>query len=323
MDFRHIRAFIAVADALSVTKAAERLHISQPPLSRHLQQLEQELGTTLFLRHRQGVTLTDAGRLLLEKARVLEDAATAFYDTARQAARGDTGTLRVGIAWGLWDVVNKARVEFSERRPGVTIEARDAFCPEEGLEHLHNHGLDVLFARPPFDDALEVLEIYREPIQLVISDSSPLASCATVGIRDLAAEPLLLWDRHIAPVLYDRILELYAGAGMTPVMIPTPGAGPYNNAGIMQVASGKGIYLCLVYPSRARIFRAASPCCRSAIRKRPSRYAWRTARETHRQSWPSSSSASGASSRRTRSHRRWSCLIRAERRSHLPEPSWA
>ena len=71
MDFRHIRAFIAVADALSVTKAAERLHISQPPLSRHIQQLENELGLTLFVRHRQGVTLTEPGRQLLEKARAL------------------------------------------------------------------------------------------------------------------------------------------------------------------------------------------------------------------------------------------------------------
>ena len=69
MDFRHLRAFIAVAEEASVTKAAERLHISQPPLSRHIKQLEGELGITLFIRHRQGVTLTDAGQRLLEKAR--------------------------------------------------------------------------------------------------------------------------------------------------------------------------------------------------------------------------------------------------------------
>ena len=101
MDFRHVRAFIAVADALSVTKAAERLHISQPPLSRHIHQLEEELGTTLFVRHHHGVTLTESGRLLLEKARVLEAAATDFHETAQRAARGDLGTLRVGIGWGL------------------------------------------------------------------------------------------------------------------------------------------------------------------------------------------------------------------------------
>src|SRR5919198_4184314 len=86
MDFRHIKAFIAVADALSVTKAAERLHISQPPLTRHIHQLENELGVDLFVRHRHGVTLTEAGRELLEKARLLDTAASDFYQTARRAA---------------------------------------------------------------------------------------------------------------------------------------------------------------------------------------------------------------------------------------------
>ena len=75
MDFRHIRAFIAVADASSVTKAAQRLHISQPPLTRQIQQLEQELGLTLFVRHRHGVVLTEGGRRLLEKARQWDQAA--------------------------------------------------------------------------------------------------------------------------------------------------------------------------------------------------------------------------------------------------------
>jgi len=89
MDFRHLRAFIAVAAESSVTKAAARLHISQPPLSRHIRQLEEELGITLFVRHRQGVRLTDAGASLLEKAKVLAAAASDFYETAgrRRAAK--------------------------------------------------------------------------------------------------------------------------------------------------------------------------------------------------------------------------------------------
>src|SRR5688572_28074181 len=128
MDFRHIRAFIAVADTLSVTRAAERLHISQPPLSRHIHQLEQELGVTLFVRHRQGVTLTEAGRRLLDKARTLDALARDFHDTARQTTAGDTTTIRIGIGWGLWDVVNRVRIEFAKRYPDVTVEATDAFC---------------------------------------------------------------------------------------------------------------------------------------------------------------------------------------------------
>src|SRR4029078_8641522 len=109
MDFRHIRAFIAVADALSVTKAAERLHISQPPLSRHIQQLEHELRLTLFVRPRQGGPLTEPGRQLLEKARAWEAAAQTFHDAAKEARSTEGARVRVGIALGLWGVVKPAR----------------------------------------------------------------------------------------------------------------------------------------------------------------------------------------------------------------------
>lgn len=249
MDFRHIKAFIAVADALSVTKAAERLHISQPPLSRHIHQLEEELGVTLFLRHRQGVTLTQEGRRLLEKARALDAAGTEFCDAARQLARGVEDRIRIGIGWGLWDVVNRLRVEFTKERPDVTFDVKDVYCSDDINEQLRNSELDVVFARPPFDESvLDVAPIYHERIQAVISDSHPLASGEEVRIRDLSDTPLLLWDRHMGPALYDRVLELYARAGMTAQMTPTPGAGPFNHAGLMLVASGKGVYLCLGVP---------------------------------------------------------------------------
>ena len=246
MDFRHLRAFIAVAETLSVTKAAARLHISQPPLSRHIHQLEEELGVTLFVRHRQGVTPTEAGRRLLEKARALDAAAHDFYEAAREVASGQSNTIRIGIGWGLWDVVNSIRVEFAKLYPGVAIEASDAFCSEKVEHHLKDFSLDVAFGRPPFDRAaLEVTPIYHERIQAVISADSPLASKSSVTLRELSAIPLLLWDRHIAPVLYDQVLDLYARQELTPTMIPTPGAGPYNHTGLMHVASGKGTYVCL------------------------------------------------------------------------------
>ncbi len=77
----------------------------------------------------------------------------------------------------------------------------------------------------------------------MLSEDHPLAALTSVRVRDLANEPLLLWDRHVAPVLYDKILELYARAGVTPKTVQTPGAGPFNHAGLMLVASGKGTYL--------------------------------------------------------------------------------
>jgi len=249
MDFRHIKAFIAVADALSVTKAAERLHISQPPLSRHIHQLEEELGLTLFLRHRQGVTLTEDGRRLLDKARALDAAGTEFSNTARQMARGEENRIRIGIGWGLWDVVNRLRVEFTKLRPDVTFEVRDVYCSDDCQEQLKSSMLEVVFTRPPFDETvLDVVPVFHERIQAVVSDDSPLATLQEVRIRDLANTTLLLWDRHMGPALYDKVLDLYARLGISPTMTPTPGAGPYNHAGLMLVASGKGVYLCLGVP---------------------------------------------------------------------------
>jgi DNA-binding transcriptional LysR family regulator len=249
MDFRHIKAFIAVADTLSVTRAAERLHISQPPLSRHIHQLEEELGLTLFHRHRHGVTLTEDGRRLLEKARSLDAAGTEFSETARQIARGEQHRIRIGIGWGLWDVINRLRVEFGKQHHDVTFEVRDVYCADDVHEQLKTSALDLVFTRPPFDETLvEAAPIFHERIQAVIADDSPLASRQEIRLRDLANVPLLLWDRHMSPALYDRVLELYLRHGITAPMVPTPGAGPYNHAGLMMVASGKGVYLCLGVP---------------------------------------------------------------------------
>jgi DNA-binding transcriptional LysR family regulator len=249
MDLRHIRAFIAVADALSVTKAAERLHISQPPLSRHIHQLEHELGLTLFVRHRHGVTLTEAGRWLLDKARTLDAAAYDFYEAANGLATGEVKRIRVGIGYGLWNAANAVRVEFAKQYPSVTIEARDALCPEQCTELLRDHTLDVAIGRPPFDNTLfDTTTLYKERIQVALSADSPLAAKRSVTIRDLANDTLLLWERHHQPMLYDKILDLYRAAGVNVKMTPTPDAGPFNNAGVMLVASGKGVYLCLGVP---------------------------------------------------------------------------
>lgn len=244
MDFRHIRAFIAVADASSVTKAAERLHISQPPLTRQIQQLEQELGLTLFVRHRHGVVLTDAGQRLLEKARLWDHAAAEFTDAAAQLKIAESGRLRVGIGWGLWDLVNLARREFAKDHPETIIEALDAYCHFDSDALLRNHAIDVAFARPPFDPEFQVSEVIaEEQIQAILPADHPLAARPSVTIADLASTTLLLWERHNAPVLYDQIFALFKEDGLSPRTLATPGAGPFNHAGILLVASGKGVYL--------------------------------------------------------------------------------
>ena len=130
----------------------------------------------------------------------------------------------------------------------MTIEATDVLCAEQYNEQRENGSLDVVFGRPFFDPTLEVVPLFQERVLAVMSEDNPLASRKSLRIRDLASEPLLLYDRHVMPYLYDKVLDLYAKAGVTPKTIPTPDAGPHNQAGLMLVASGKGIYVCMGIP---------------------------------------------------------------------------
>jgi len=249
VDFRHLRAFVTVADELSVTKAAERLHISQPPLSRQIHQLEDELGVRLFERHRHGVTLTEPGRRLLEKARFLNAAAADFFEAAGQMTRDNSPTVRIGIGWGLWEPVNRVRLELERQALHTEIDVTDVSCADDYNERLRNRSLDLVVSRPPFDtETVNVAPLFSERLLAVLSEAHPLASRQSVSIRELAGEPLLVWDRHLMPVVHDKILELYAEAGSGAKMIPTPGAGPHNHAGLMLAASGKGTYLCIGVP---------------------------------------------------------------------------
>jgi LysR family transcriptional regulator, benzoate and cis,cis-muconate-responsive activator of ben and cat genes len=244
MDLRHLNAFLAVAEELSVTRAAERLHISQPPLSRSLRQLETELGVTLFVRHRNGVALTEEGRTLLEAGRRLAAAADDFLDVARQVARADVQRLRIGIGSGLWEAVSTVRAAYADRGERAGIAVKDVDCEKIYEQELREHTLDVTFARAPQNHAhVEIARLYAEQLVVVLNARHPLATRPSLRLRDIAREPLLLWDRHLLPGAYDLMLRLFEANRITPITRPTPGAGPYNQAGWAQVAEGNGLYI--------------------------------------------------------------------------------
>jgi DNA-binding transcriptional LysR family regulator len=218
--------------------------------------------------------------------------------------RDDSQIVRTGIGWGLWEPVNRVRLESERQGLHPEIEVFDVSCADDCNERLRNCSIDLAVSRPPFDSvALNVVPLFRERLLAVLSDDHPLAARSSIGIRELASEPLLLWDWHLMPVVFDTILELYAHAGIRPRTIPTPGP-PANLAGLMLAASGKGTYLCIGVPigSHAGDGVALSPLPMTARRLIS---AWRGGKPKARRRPCNSSIASERCSRCTAtSHRR-------------------
>jgi DNA-binding transcriptional LysR family regulator len=185
MELRTLRYFVAVAEELHFGRAAARLHMSQPPLSRAIKQLENDLGAALFRRSAAGVALTPAGTALLEEARVLLDQADRAR--VRVAAAAGAATITVGILGDGTDPgPTRLAAAYRRRHPGVQVRVRDTDLtdPTCGLRA----GLvDVALTRGPFDQTgLSVHELRADPVGAVLRADDPLASCDQLKLADLA-----------------------------------------------------------------------------------------------------------------------------------------
>jgi len=242
MEVRHIQAFIAVAEELSLRRAGRRLGVSQASISRQVQQLEQELGLTLFLRRRDGIELTHQGTLMIDQAMRLTSAAAEFADHMKTVEAHRRGVVRLGIAWGLWDAVNRIRARHQSRATGVAVLGHDMPSWNQ-VEALRQRRMDVGLLRLPADTReLQCAVLYNECVVAVLPSSHPLAGRSSVRLGELASDRLLLHDRDHAPIIYDKIFELYSAAGLTPHIVATS-ASPASPGGMINVASGKGIYI--------------------------------------------------------------------------------
>jgi DNA-binding transcriptional LysR family regulator len=242
MDLKQFHSFIAVAEELSFTKAAKRLQIAQPPISRHIRDLEEELGVQLFDRNSSRVFLTDAGRSFLNEIRIVLRHVSQAIEAAWQVGTGGAGTVRLGIGKGLGEVVSRLVNEYLRLVPRVEIDVRDL---ASGLQSgaLLDRNVDVGFMRPPINDPqLVSTPLFEERFSVVLRKSSPLAKRKALLLRHLAGETLLLIDRRISPGVYDRTLELFRKQRIEPKTVPTATM-PYEEAGSILVDSGKGIYI--------------------------------------------------------------------------------
>ena len=240
MDFRHLRAFVAVAEERNFTRAAHRLHISQPPLTRQIRQLEDELGVTLFVRHRTGAEMTCEGVALLDAARAVTKSLGDLETAARSLKTRQSKALHLGIGWGLWKAVNLIREHHARRFPDVPIVAHD-LCELHRAGKADQH-IDVAVTRPPLDLDKASEPLFDERFVVLLAEGHPLASRASLTLADLTSEPLLLFERYIGPSVYDKIIALWASAGLKPMVVEHQPP-PYAQDAMMLVASRQGYYL--------------------------------------------------------------------------------
>ena len=239
MELRHLRYFAAVADTLNFGRAAARLHISQPPLSRQIQALEQELGTRLFTRGTRGVRLTAAGRGLLPEARRLLREADALVDGARHLAEGGVGAVRIGfISTASYNVLPRVLPEFHRRRPGIRLHLHEATSDVQGAL-LRELEIDVGLLVPPIVEAgVRYAPLMREPLVAALPARRRWAQ--RLALATLAQEPFILFPRQAGAGLYDLIVDYCRDAGFTPrieqeaIQMPTI---------VSLVAAGMGVAL--------------------------------------------------------------------------------
>jgi DNA-binding transcriptional LysR family regulator len=217
VDVRRLRYFLAVAEELHFGRAADRLNIAQPALSRQIASLEGAIGALLFDRTRSNIHLTTAGETLLPRARDILSRVADAARLARRAAEGAIGVLEVGfVGSATFSILPNILNEFRTSHKDVEL-ILHAMNTAELRAALVSRSIDVAFARPGISDPEIVSEvIHTEPLIVALPEKDPLAAKSQIALGDLADHPFVLYPRHPRPSFADTILELCRGAGFSP-----------------------------------------------------------------------------------------------------------
>jgi DNA-binding transcriptional LysR family regulator len=217
LELRHLRYFTAVAEELNFSRAAERLHMAQPPLSAAIRQLEQEIGTQLLLRTTREVRLTDAGHILLDGARrTLAELERATSD-AQRAGAGELGRVRVAFSWSArFQTLPAIGRAFRASHPDVTLLSEEMWNARM-LPALRSGTIDVAVSLcPEIASDFSYETIRSESLVALLSATHPLAGEHALELKALEADGFLLFPRELAPRLHDFMVGLCRRAGFEP-----------------------------------------------------------------------------------------------------------
>ena len=215
MDLRQMRYFVAVAEERHFGRAAERLHMAQPPLTRQIHNLEDELGTPLFRRTPKGVELTDAGQVLMDETVPILALAARAKQRTQLAGQGLIGRLDVGVfGSGVLDVIPRMLARFHQQRPDVRIELHNMTKAEQ-LAALHERRITVGFNRlVPDEPGLVVEPVLRERLMVGLHKGHPLCARRRIAVRDMDGEPLILYPNLPMPGLAQEVADAFRREGV-------------------------------------------------------------------------------------------------------------
>jgi DNA-binding transcriptional LysR family regulator len=217
VELRHLRYFVAVAEELNFSRAAERLHMAQPPLSAAIRQLERDLGVDLFVRTTRDVKLTDAGHAFLAGARrTLADAERAAED-AKRAAAGELGRLRIAYSWSArFETLPALGRSFRASHPGVDLLAQEMWNARMPPAFA-NGSIDIALSLcPEIAAELELAPIRKERLVALLPEAHIHAREEAIPLSVLADEDFIVFPREIAPRLHDAFMAIYRRAGFEP-----------------------------------------------------------------------------------------------------------
>lgn len=243
MELRHLRSFLLVAETLNFSRAAERLHLSQPALSRQVQELELDLGTSLFSREKGRVTLTDAGRALVEHARELLARSDNAALHVQAVARGECATVEVGYAPSLAVQLLPLVLErLNQSHPSMNLRMHDMSSDEmvSGLKEGALHLAYTVGASVIAETGLVKETLVSYPVCVAMSRSHPWARRKRIAVADLANAPLLGYAQSAYPE-YPRWIEaVLASAKVKPRM-----AGEFDSVSslLLRIEAGSGVSL--------------------------------------------------------------------------------
>lgn len=215
MELRHIRYFLALAEELNFSRAAERLHITQPPLSRQIQELEEEIGAKLFYRTKRNVELTNAGKVFLNKAYQILDQVEQACVSTRLSSTGKEGEFRIGFTGAVQDLIPTIQ-EYRKRYPlvGIILEHMSTF---KQIEALNENRIDIgLISSPVNNSKIQVIPIKKMNFVLALPEQHPLNSKKSIYLSDMANETFIMTPKSVGALYYETFMSVFQKAGFTP-----------------------------------------------------------------------------------------------------------